>query len=132
MIMQNKKGTASPQCHKAAYLGVPGWFGRGVITTQVLPESSKNWISYINDDELIDCFLTAAQSIYGHNFIEGVKEIGQDDTWLLFCGEFFDVIKDKVVEKQAYLVRKVNLEILDEELKLEVDDYIKRNTINDI
>ena len=28
--------------------------------------------------------------------------------------------------------KKVNLEILDEELKLEVDDYIKRNTINDI
>jgi hypothetical protein len=29
-------------------------------------------------------------------------------------------------------VEKVNLEILDEEIKSEVDDYIKRNTINDI
>ena len=130
MIMQNKKGTPSPQHHRLSYLGVPDWFGRGVITTQVLPESSKNWISYINDDELVECFLIAAQSIYGHNFIEGVKEIGQDDTWLLFCGEFFDVIKDKVVEKQAYLVKKVNLEILNEEMKSEVDEYLKNKTIN--
>jgi hypothetical protein len=31
-----------------------------------------------------------------------------------------------VVEKQAYLVTHFNLVINDEEIKLEVDDYIKR------
>ena len=31
-----------------------------------------------------------------------------------------------VVEKQAYLVKNFNLEINDEEIKSEVDDYIKR------
>lgn len=129
MIMQNKKGTAFPH-HRACYYGVPDWFSRDVIVTEVLPADSKKWITYINDDELIDCFLTAAQSVYDRNFIEGVKEIGHDDTWLLFCGELFDIIKDKVIEKQAYLVEKVNLEILDEEIKSEVDCYIKNKLIS--
>ena len=35
------------------------------------------------------------------------------DSWNLFCGELFDTIKDKVVEKQAYLVKNFNLEIED-------------------
>lgn len=98
--------------------------------TKVLPADAKKWITYINDYELIDCFLTAAHSIYGRNFIEGVKEIGHDEIWLLFCGELFDMIKDKVIEKQAYLVEKVNLEILDEEIKSEVDCYIKNKLIS--
>jgi hypothetical protein len=40
------------------------------------------------------------------------------------------MIKDKVIEKQAYLVEKVNLEILDEEIKSEVDCYIKNKLIS--
>ena len=129
MIMQNKKGTALPH-HRACYYEVPDWFSRDAIMTKVLPADAKKWITYINDDELIDCFLTAASSIYGHNFMEEVKEIGQDDTWLLFCGELLDMIKDKVIEKQAYLVEKVNLEILDGEIKSEVDCYIKNKLIS--
>jgi hypothetical protein len=48
------------------------------------------------------------------------------DNYDLFIGELYDRIKDKVVEKQAYLVKNFNLEINDEEIKSEVDDYIKR------
>jgi hypothetical protein len=49
------------------------------------------------------------------------------ENWDLFYGELFDTIKDKAVEKQAYLVKHFNLEIEDEEIKSEVDDYLKRN-----
>ena len=48
------------------------------------------------------------------------------DDYDLFIGELYDRIKDKVVEKQAYLVKNFNLVINDEEIKSEVDDYIKR------
>ena len=88
-----------------------------------LPKGANKWFAYLTNDELFDCTNQAQLEIYGK--ISRINQDGED--YDLFCGELFDTIKDKVVEKQAYLVKKFNLEIEDEEIKLEVDDYLKRN-----
>jgi len=93
--------------------------------SKVLPSDAEKWITYLNNEELFKCYLEASLRIYHDPDFTSGKEIGNDDTWYLFCGEFFDTIKDKVVEKQAYLVKKFNFEIEDEEIKSEVDDYLK-------
>lgn len=88
-----------------------------------LPKEANKWFAYLTNDELFDCANQAQIEIYGK--ISRLKQEGEE--YDLFCGELFDTIKDKVVEKQAYLVKNFNLEIADEEIKSEVDDYLKRN-----
>ena len=88
-----------------------------------LPNESVKWMAYLTNNELFDCTNQAQVEIFGE--ISRLKTEGEE--FDLFCGELFDTIKDKVVEKQAYLVKNFNLEIEDEEIKSEVDDYLKRN-----
>jgi hypothetical protein len=80
-------------------------------------------MAYLTNNELFECTNQAQVEIFGK--ISRLKTEGEE--FDLFCGELFDTIKDKVVEKQAYLVKNFNLEIEDEEIKSEVDDYLKRN-----
>lgn len=89
------------------------------IVHYILPTGAEKWINFLTNEELKTCYSTAWKSLEGKPHTQ--------DSWYLFCGELFDTIKDKVVEKQAYLVNKFNLEIEDEEIKSEVDDYLKRN-----
>ena len=130
MIMDNMKNSKSGYPIATTYNGFddrPSWWQRETIASKILPLDADKWITHLNNEELFKCYLSASLQIYHDpNFILS-KEIGHDDTWYLFCGEFFDAIKDKVVEKQAYLVKNFNLEIEDEEIKSEVDDYLKRN-----
>ena len=92
---------------------------RSVILNNLLPDDADKWVSFLTNEEINLCYTTSIKILEGVPFTQ--------DSWNLFCGELFDTIKDKVVEKQAYLVKKVNLEIEDEEIKSEVDDYLKRN-----
>jgi hypothetical protein len=85
----------------------------------ILPTGAEKWINFLTNEELKACYTTAFEVLEG--------EPHTQDSWYLFCGELFDTIKDRVVEKQAYLVKNFNLEIEDEEIKSEVDDYLKRN-----
>lgn len=130
MIMDNMKNSKSGYPIATTCNGFddrPSWWQRETIVSKILTSDAEKWITYLNNEELFKCYLSASLQVYHDpNFIRS-KEIGDDDTWYLFCGEFFDTIKDKVVEKQAYLVKKFNLEIEDEEIKSEVDDYLKRN-----
>ena len=126
MIMDSMKKIATDRA-KTSYNGIPYWFKRSVINTQLLPEYADKWINYLTNPELEECFINASINVYGDNFMEMVEEIGQGDVWLLFCGEFFDCIKDKVIEKQAYLKEQFDFKIADEEIESEVDDYLKRN-----
>ena len=80
---------------------------------QELPADAGKWVSNLTDMEIEQAY-KAAESEY------------TEDNYDLFIGELYDKIKDKVVEKQAYLVKNFNLVINDEEIKSEVDDYIKR------
>ena len=86
-----------------------------------LPKEANKWFAYLTNDELFNCANKAQIEIYGK--ISKINQEGEE--YDLFCGELFDTIKDKVVEKQAYLVKNFNLEIEDEEIKSEVDDYLK-------
>ena len=92
---------------------------RSNILNNLLPAGADKWIGFLTNEELNLCYATSIK------ILEGVPLT--QDSWNLFCGELFDTIKDKVVEKQAYLVKNFNLEIEDEEIKSEVDDYLKRN-----
>ena len=92
---------------------------RSVILNNLLPDDADKWVSFLTNEEINLCYTTSIKILEGVPFTQ--------DSWNLFCGELFDTIKDKVVEKQAYLVKKFNLEIEDEEIKSEVDDYLKRN-----
>lgn len=126
MIMDSMKKMTTDRA-KTSYNGIPYWFKRSIINTQLLPEYADKWINYLTNPELEECFINASINVYGDNFMEMVEEIGQGDVWLLFCGEFFDCIKDKVIEKQAYLKEQFDFKIADEEIESEVDDYLKRN-----
>lgn len=92
---------------------------RSVILNNLLPDGADKWVSFLTNEEINLCYTTSIKILEGIPFTQ--------DSWNLFCGELFDTIKDKVVEKQAYLVKKFNFEIEDEEIKSEVDDYLKRN-----
>jgi hypothetical protein len=92
---------------------------RSNILNNLLPAGADKWVGFLTNEELNICYATSIK------ILEGV--LITQDSWNLFCGELFDTIKDKVVEKQAYLVKNFNLEIGDEEIKSEVDDYLKRN-----
>ena len=92
---------------------------RSVILNNLLPDGADKWVSFLTNEEISLCYTTSIKILEGVPFTQ--------DSWNLFCGELFDTIKDKVVEKQAYLVKKFNFEIEDEEIKSEVDDYLKRN-----
>lgn len=126
MIMDSMKKMTTDRA-KTSYNGMPYWFKRSIINTQLLPEYADKWINYLTNPELEECFINASINVYGDNFMEMVEEIGQGDVWLLFCGEFFDCIKDKVIEKQAYLKEQFDFKIADEEIESEVEDYLKRN-----
>lgn len=126
MIMDSMKKITTDRA-KTSYNGIPYWFKRSIINTQLLPEYADKWINYLTNPELEECFINASINVYGDNFMEMVEEIGQGDVWLLFCGEFFDCIKDKVIEKQAYLKEQFDFKIADEEIESEVEDYLKRN-----
>lgn len=91
---------------------------RSNILNNLLPAGADKWVSFLSNEELNLCYATSIKILEGVPFTQ--------DSWNLFCGELFDTIKNKVVEKQAYLVKNFNLEIDDEEIKSEVDDYIKR------
>lgn len=90
---------------------------RSSILNNLLPDGANKWVSFLTNEEINLCYATSIKILEGVPFTE--------DSWNLFCGELFDTIKDKVVEKQAYLVKNFNLEINDEEIKSEVDDYLK-------
>lgn len=91
---------------------------RNNILNNLLPAGADKWVSFLTNEELNLCYTTAIKILEGVPFTQ--------DSWNLFCGELFDTIKDKVVEKQAYLVKNFNLVIGDKEIKSEVDDYLKR------
>ena len=116
MIMDSMKKMTTDRA-KTSYNGIPYWFKRSIINTQLLPEYADKWINYLTNPELEECFIKASINVYGDNSMEMVEEIGQGDVWLLFCGEFFDCIKDKVIEKQAYLKEQFDFKIADEEKK---------------
>ena len=92
---------------------------RSNILSNLLPAGADKWVSFLTNEEINLCYTTSIKILEGVPFTQ--------DSWNLFCGELFDTIKDKVVEKQAYLVKNFNLAIEDEEIKSEVDDYLKRN-----
>ena len=92
---------------------------RSCILNSLLPDGADKWVSFLTNEEVNLCYVTSIKILEGVPFTQ--------DAWNLFCGELFDTIKDKVVEKQAYLVKNFNLEIEDEEIKSEVEDYLKRN-----
>ena len=77
-----------------------------------LPVDAAKWVSNLTDMEIARIYRATEE-----------EDI---DNYDLFIGELYDRIKDKVVEKQAHLVQNFNLVINDEEIKSEVDDYIKR------
>lgn len=126
MIMDSMKKMTAGQV-KTSYNGIPYWFKRSIINTQLLPEYADKWINYLTNPELDECLIDAAINVYGRNYLEMIQEIGKGDVWLLFCGELFDCIKDKVIEKQAYLKEQFDFKIEDDEIESEVEDYVKRN-----
>lgn len=95
------------------------------ILNQNLPEDCEKWLGFLSNDELKNCVEEANLSL--RQYITDTSEERTSENWDLFYGELFDTIKDKVIEKQAYLVKNFNLEIEDEEIKSEIDDYLKRN-----
>lgn len=122
MIMDSMK--RQPQMTATKYQGFEGTDPQSrELLLRDLPKGANKWFAYLTNDELCDCANQAQIEIYGK--ISRINQEGEE--YDLFCGELFDTIKDKVVEKQAYLVKKFNFEIEDEEIKSEVDDYLKRN-----
>ena len=122
MIMDNMK--KQPQMSATKYQGFEETDPQSrELLLRDLPKEANKWFAYLTNDELFNCANKAQIEIYGK-----ISRINQEgEKYDLFCGELFDTIKDKVVEKQAYLVKNFNLEIEDEEIKSEVDDYLKRN-----
>lgn len=123
MIMSNMK--KQPQMLATRYKGFednPNTHIRELLLQDNLPKDSEKWVSHLTNQELFECVKAALTEVFGDT--SAIKTEGED--FDLYCGELFDTIKDKVVEKQAYLVKNFSLVINDEEIKSEVDDYIKR------
>lgn len=123
MIMDSMKKPCGIATRYQEVEDVPNPQIRKLLLQDFLPKESVKWLSYLTNAELLDCTHQAKIEIFGN--ISRFSQEGEE--FDLFCGELFDTIKDKVVEKQAYLVKNFNLEIEDEEIKSEVDDYLKRN-----
>lgn len=128
MIMDNMKKQVQQREPMSAESSADGkvldvWIGKGDLRNNILnnllPAGADKWVGFLTNEEINLCYTTSIKILEGVPFTQ--------DSWNLFCGELFDTIKDKVVEKQAYLVKNFNLKIEDEEIKSEVDDYLKRN-----
>ena len=122
MIMDNMKRQRQPKVYLEWYFNTEDLRS---ILIQNLPNDCAKWLGFLSNDELKKCVEVANLSL--RHYVTDMSEEKTAENWDLFYGELFDTIKDKVVEKQAYLVKNFNLEIEDEEIKSEVDDYLKRN-----
>lgn len=122
MIMNSMKRQSQPKVYLEWYFNTEDLRS---ILNQNLPNDCEKWLGFLSNDELKNCVEVANLSL--RQYVTDMSEEKTAENWDLFYGELFDTIKDKVVEKQAYLVKKFNLEIEDEEIKSEVDDYLKRN-----
>ena len=122
MIMDSMKRQSQPKVYLEWYFNTEDLRS---ILNQNLPNDCEKWLGFLSNDELKNCVEIANLSL--RQYVTDMSEEKTAENWDLFYGELFDTIKDKVVEKQAYLVKKFNLEIEDEEIKSEVDDYLKRN-----
>ena len=122
MIMDNMKRQSQPKVYLEWYFNTEDLRS---ILNQNLPKDCAKWLGFLSNDELKNCVEVANLSL--RHYVTDMSEEKTAENWDLFYGELFDTIKDKVVEKQAYLVKNFNLEIADEEIKSEVDDYLKRN-----
>lgn len=122
MIMDSMKRQSQPKVYLEWYFNTEDLRS---ILNQNLPNDCEKWLGFLSNDELKNCVEVANLSL--RQYVTDMSEERTAENWDLFYGELFDTIKDKVVEKQAYLVRNCNLEIEDEEIKSEVDDYLKRN-----
>ena len=122
MIMDNMKRQSQPKVYLEWYFNTEDLRS---ILNQNLPKDCGKWLGFLSNDELKNCVEVANLSL--RHYVTDMSEEKTAENWDLFYGELFDTIKDKVVEKQAYLVKNFNLEIADEEIKSEVDDYLKRN-----
>ena len=122
MIMDSMKRQSQPKVYLEWYFNTEDLRS---ILNQNLPNDCEKWLGFLSNDELKNCVEVANLSL--RQYVTDMSEEKTAENWDLFYGELFDTIKDKVVEKQAYLVKKFNLVIEDEEIKSEVDDYLKRN-----
>ena len=122
MIMNSMKRQSQPKVYLEWYFNTEDLRS---ILNQNLPNDCEKWLGFLSNDELKNCVEVANLSL--RQYVTDMSEEKTAENWDLFYGELFDTIKDKVVEKQAYLVKNFNLVIEDEEIKSEVDDYIKRN-----
>lgn len=122
MIMDSMKRQSQPKVYLEWYFNTEDLRS---ILNQNLPNDCEKWLGFLSNDELKNCVEVANLSL--RQYVTDMSEEKTAENWDLFYGELFDTIKDKVVEKQAYLVKNFNLEIEDEEIKSEVDDYLKRN-----
>ena len=122
MIMDSMKRQSQPKVYLEWYFNTEDLRS---ILNQNLPNDCAKWLGFLSNDELKNCIEVANLSL--RHYVTDMSEEKTAENWDLFYGELFDTIKDKVVEKQAYLVKNFNLEIADEEIKSEVDDYLKRN-----
>ena len=122
MIMDNMKRQSQPKVSLEWYFNTEDLRS---ILVQNLPKDCEKWLGFLSNDELKNCVEVANLSL--RQYVTDISEEKTAENWYLFYGELFDTIKDKVVEKQAYLVKNFNLVIEDEEIKSEVDDYLKRN-----
>ena len=122
MIMDSMKRQSQPKVYLEWYFNTEDLRS---ILDQNLPKDCAKWLGFLSNDELKNCVEVANLSL--RHYVTDMSEEKTAENWDLFYGELFDTIKDKVVEKQAYLVKNFNLEIEDEEIKSEVDDYLKRN-----
>ena len=122
MIMNSMKRQSQPKVYLEWYFNTEDLRS---ILNQNLPNDCEKWLGFLSNDELKNCVEVANLSL--RQYVTDMSEEKTAENWDLFYGELFDTIKDKVVEKQAYLVKNFNLEIEDEEIKSEVDDYLKRN-----
>lgn len=121
MIMDNMKKQGQAKVYLEWYFNTEDL--RSILNKN-LPGDCEKWLGFLSNDELKNCVEVANLSL--RQYITDTSEEKTSENWDLFYGELFDTIKDKVVEKQAYLVKHFNLVITDEEIKSEVDDYIKR------
>ena len=122
MIMDSMKRQSQPKVYLEWYFNTEDLRS---ILNQNLPNDCAKWLGFLSNDELKNCVKAANLSL--GQYVTNTSEGKTAENWDLFYGELFDTIKDKVVEKQAYLVKNFNLEIEDKEIKSEVDDYLKRN-----
>ena len=122
MIMNSMKRQSQPKVYLEWYFNTEDLRS---ILNQNLPNDCEKWLGFLSNDELKNCVEVANLSL--RQYVTDMSEEKTAENWDLFYGELFDTIKDKVVEKQAYLVKNFNLVIEDEEIKSEVDDYLKRN-----